>query len=391
MKSLIEKNISDIQDELILIRNALYNEPEIGLKEYKASRLLMDLLKKHGFKITENYCNLPTAFKALYDSGKDGPTIAFLCEYDALPEMGHGCGHNIIAAIGFGAGCGLRSVIDNIGGRVVVFGTPDEESTSGKIDLVNNHAFDDIDVAIMGHPYPFSEESGVTMALASLQFEFLGRSAHTAQPKEYCRNSLDALVMTYLNINNLKQYIPDANIYGIIDNGGIRPNIIPDYASMKYYIRAKSKYKLDEYINRIINCVKYTAKATEVETRITELEPRADNLVTNHVMSELFNKNYKAIEKKYTMRKQQGYVATSDIGNVSHVVPTIHPWLSIGNNENLALHTVEFAIKTMSDEAKEAMINAAIAMAQTGFDILSSKEILEDIKREFSECSKHEQ
>ena len=244
------------------------------------------------------------------------------------------------------------------------------------------HAFDNIDAVIMCHPCTESEESGTTLGLGALQFEFRGISAHAALPKEDCRNALDALVMSYLNINNLKQYIPGANIYGIIDNGGSRPNIIPDYASMKYYIRAASMKKLQEYMDRVAGCVRHTARASGVSVDVTEFENRVEGLVTNHTLSDVFKENY---EKLTTLRlkKPETYAATSDIGNVSNVVPTIHSWIGITSAGGPALHNPEFTDATMTDFAAGEMLSAAVAMAQTGYQVITEPELLQKIRLEF--------
>ncbi len=381
-KKEIENDILGKKEDMYRIRRELYENPETGLEETMASELLTDMFRKEGFSVTKGVYGLKTGFRAEYESGKAGPSIGFICEYDALPKIGHACGHNMIAAMSYGAACGLKSVLNEIGGKIVVFGTPDEESTSGKVNFVEGHAFDSIDAVIMCHPYPESEESGATLGLGALQFEFHGVSAHAALPKENCRNALDALVMSYLNINNLKQYIPEANIYGIIDHGGDRPNIIPDYASMKYYIRAASKAKLQEYMDRVTDCVRHTAQASGVSVTVTEFEKRVENLVTNHTLADVFKENY---EKLTTLRlkKPEGYAATSDIGNVSNVVPTIHSWIGITRTGGLALHNPEFAAATMTDFAAGEMVSAAIAMAQTGYQVICEPELLQKIKKEF--------
>ena len=269
-----------------------------------------------------------------------------------------------------------------IGGKIIVYGTPDEESTSGKITLVREGAFDHVDAVIMCHPYSSSVKSGATLGLGALQFEFFGSSAHAAQPKEYCKNALDAMVMSYLNINNLKQYIPDANIYGIIDNGGSRPNIIPDYTSMRFYIRAANKHKLNEYMDRVSQCVVQTSKASDVEVKVTEFENRVDNLVTNEALSEAFTKNYQSLSS-FILEEPTGYSATSDIGNVSHVVPTIHPWIAITENTSLVLHNKDFAFATMTNTATEQMILSSAAMAQTGYDFLTSEKLRHQVELDF--------
>ena len=382
-KKKIEQYIREKKDDLYRIRQELYEHPEIGLEEKMASKLLVDMLSKEGFSVIKGVYGLDTGFQAEYSSSKKGPTIGFICEYDALPEIGHACGHNIIAAMSYGAACGLKSVLDEIGGRIVVFGTPDEECTSGKVNFVEGHAFDDVDVVIMCHPNTESEESGATLGLGALQFEFHGVSAHVAMPKENCKNALDALVMSYLNINNLKQYYPEANIYGIITNGGSRPNIIPDYAAMKYYVRAATKQKLQEYIDKIVDCVRCTAQASGVSVTVTEVENRVENLITNHTLADVFKNNYEFLSD-FRLKKPNGYAATSDIGNVSNVVPTIHSWIGITHTDGLALHNLEFAKATMTDLAADEMIIAAIAMAQTGLQVICDPELLKKIKIEFN-------
>lgn len=382
IKSEILTEIKNIASELLEIRETLYNNPELGLEEYIACNLLSSKLCSHGFTVTQNFCSMETSFCAEYSSEIPGPTIAFLCEYDALPGIGHACGHNLIAAMSFGAACGLKKVIDRIGGKIIVYGTPDEESTSGKITLVREGAFDHVDAVIMCHPYSSSVKSGATLGLGALQFEFFGSSAHAAQPKEYCKNALDAMVMSYLNINNLKQYIPDANIYGIIDNGGSRPNIIPDYTSMRFYIRAANKHKLNEYMDRVSPCVVQTSKASDVEVKVTEFENRVDNLVTNEALSEAFTKNYQSLSS-FILEEPTGYSATSDIGNVSHVVPTIHPWIAITENTSLVLHNKDFAFATMTNTATEQMILSSAAMAQTGYDFLTSEKLRHQVELDF--------
>lgn len=382
MNNLVISAIEKERTHMLYIRKSLYENPEIGLQEYRSSELLCNLLLKNKFKIIKPYAGLKTGFIAKYESDKKGCNIGILAEFDALPEIGHACGHNLISSMSYGAACGIKAFVEKNGGKITLFGTPDEEGTSGKINFIRAGAFEDIDFAMMCHPSTHSVESGITMGLAGVKFEFFGTSAHAAQPKEYCKNALDAAVFAYLSINNMKQYIPDANIYGIIDNGGIRPNIIPDYTSMKYYVRATSKDKLEEYVQRTTECAKNAALSCGVRMEMSEFENRVDSLKTNHTMMAVFKKNYESLSH-YKMIPSVGHSSTSDMGNVSNVVPAIQPWIAI-TDEDLPLHHRDFAKATMTDKAALELENAAKAMALTCCNIASDPKLLETIKYEFT-------
>lgn len=370
-------------DELYDISGFLYSNPETGGEEYKAAGILSNKLESEGFRVERNFCSLETAFKATLDSGKKGETIALLCEYDALPEIGHACGHNLIAAMSIGAAIGLKSVINEVGGKIVVFGTPAEETDGAKVCLVNQGAFEGVTAAMMVHPSPESEESGTSLALNALQFRYFGKAAHAAASPEAGISALDAVLALFSSINALRQFVgKDVSIHGIITRGGTAPNIVPDFAEAKFYIRAADKKTLEQVTERVRECACGAEKMTGARLELSSFEAAYDNLKTNRVLSVIFNKNLHELGERKIKPPGKGN-GSIDMGNVSHVVPTIHPWLGIGNDQ-VMLHTKEFADYTMTENGKRTINKGACAMALTAYDVMSSGHIVQRIKKEFT-------
>lgn len=236
----IIKSTEEISEELIEMSEKILNRPELGNEEIYACSIHTKILKKYGFKIEEKYMDVETGFRAVYDSGKEGPTIAYLSEYDALPGIGHGCGHNILGTVSTGSGIILRKLIDEIGGKVVVFGTPAEETCGAKVIFVEKGAFVDIDIVMIAHPSNTYSKSGTSLAIEAVQFEFKGKTSHAASAPEKGVNALDAVINTFNNVNALRQQIrSDARVHGVITKGGEAANIIPDYCVAQFYVRAK--------------------------------------------------------------------------------------------------------------------------------------------------------
>lgn len=382
MKEKIKAEIKSQMKNLENISQYLYENPELGHKEFKACALLANFLTENGFTTQQGICGLPTAFRADFISGRPGPTVAYLCEYDALPGIGHGCGHNLIAAMGVGGALGLKSVIDEVGGNIVVFGTPAEETDGAKVTLSEKGAFKGVTAAMMVHPSGVSKESGSSLALNALQFEFFGKTAHASGCPEKGINALDAVLATFNNINALRQYIGStARIHGIISEGGKAPNVVPDYAVCKFYVRSAAKKHLQEISEKVINCAKAAGLSTGAELKVSNFEFSNDDLRTNSVLSEAFNNNLRQLGET-EIEKAEAPSGSSDMGNVSYIVPSIHPYIGM-KNKALAGHTVEFAACTQSKEGKEALFNGACALAFTGFDIISSKDLTGKILEEF--------
>lgn len=383
MKELIE----EIESELIELNEYIYQNPEIGLQEFKACKAHVNILKKHGFDVEEEYLGIKTAFKAAFDSGKPGPAIAYLAEYDALPDIGHGCGHNILGTTSTGAGIVLRKLISDIGGKVVVFGTPAEETFGAKVDMADKGAFKDIDVAMASHPSDKHTKSGSSLAMEAIQFTYKGKTAHAAAQPEEGINALDAAINTFNNINALREHIrPDARVHGIIKEGGKAANIVPDLAVCQFYVRATTKKYLLELIEKVKNCARGASLAAGTELEITNYETSFDNLVTNQTLLEAYCKNLinMGVEKIEEAEKQSG---STDAGNVSLVCPTIHPYFSI-SDKKLVGHTIEFAEATITPYAYEEMKKTIGVLVLTAVDVIKNEKLLKDIKDEFDTTEK---
>lgn len=382
---MINKVIQFIQDhknEFIQLNEYIYNNPEMGYEEVKSSKAHIELLKKHKFTVEEGYMGIKTAFRAEFTSPKPGPTIAYLSEYDALPEIGHGCGHNLLGTTSTGAGIILSKILPEIGGKVVVFGTPAEETSGAKVDMANKGAFNDIDIAMLAHPSDAYYKSGDSLAMEAIQFTFKGKTAHAASNPEKGINALDAAINTFNNINALREHIrSDARIHGVIVEGGKAANIVPDLAIAQFYVRATTKKYLEELSEKVKNCARGASLAAGTKLEITNYEASYDNLVTNKILSETFCKRLKDMGVTEINEARQSF-GSLDMGNVSHVCPSIHPYFKISNDEVIA-HTREFALASTTPTAYDNMCKTIGALVLTAVDIIKDKKLLEDIKREF--------
>ena len=381
MKDNIKQEIQSNADFLFEIAKYLYKNPELGYAEHLACKRLTDELTARGFVVEEKICNLDTAFKAVYDSGKEGAAVAYFCEYDALPGIGHGCGHNLISAMSLGAALGLKAVIGDIGGKVVIFGTPAEETGGGKVQMTDENIFEGITVGMMAHPSTATEESGTSMAIRPVRFQFTGKAAHAAASPEKGINALDAVIFLFNAVNALRQHVTrDVMFHGIITAGGDAPNIVPEFAEAYFYVRAAKKSVLNEALRRVEECAYGAEKMTGAKVKIV-YEPAFDDLNTNIALSEAFNHNLLNYGEKEIKKAGDG-IGSIDIGNVSYSIPCIHPWIGIGD-ENLVLHTKDFADRTVAEDVKEIVVRTATAMAATGFDVITSKELRQKIEDEF--------
>lgn len=375
MKERLISEGQKIHERLVEISDYIYHNPELGNEEYKAVEVLTGLLKEHNFEVEEKYLNMDTAFKATFDSGKPGLTIGYLCEYDALPEIGHGCGHNMIGTISSGAGIVLSKIIDQIGGKIIVYGTPAEETNGAKVIMVEEGAFDELDCAMMVHPNDKTYASGTSSALYPIQFTFKGKTAHAASCPEQGINALNAVIQLFNGIDALRQHVTkDVLMHGIITEGGVAANIVPERAVAQFYIRAAKKATIEEVLEKVKNIARGAALMTGCELEMDRYELPYDDLNTNEVLSEAFNENLRSlgITEIYAPKTGGG---SSDIGNVSYVTPTIHPYISISNCE-VRGHSRELAKATTESLGHERLLTAVLALAYTGYDVLTKKVIL---------------
>ncbi len=384
MKAEILAAIEENKDRFYEISAYIGANPELGHEEFKANKILTDELKKHQFKVEIGTAGLPTAFEATFDSGKPGATIGIMSEYDALPELGHACGHNLIGTMGIAAGIGLSKIIHETGGKVVVYGTPAEETKGGKVTMAEQGIFDDLDVAMMVHPLSHYEKSGASLAMDAIQFEFFGKAAHAAASPHEGINALDAVIQTFNSINALRQHITsDARIHGIISEGGQAANIVPDYAVAQFYVRAASRDYVNELVEKVKKCAQGAALQTGATMEWSFYEFSYDDMVTNESFSNVFTDSLIELGVNPEEIHERAEGGSLDMGNVSHVVPSIHPYVKICD-EPFACHTHGFREAALSNQGKEAMILGAKTMALTGFKILTEPELLEKIKKEFA-------
>ncbi|RYI30196.1 M20 family peptidase [Bacillus infantis] len=384
MKQIIQNEIDKLKQEFVNISTYIGENPELGHEEFKSSAILIETLEKHGFNVEKGSCGLPTAFRAVYDSGIAGAAIGLMAEYDALPEVGHACGHNLIGTMAIAAGIGLSKAVGETGGKVIVYGTPAEETKGGKVTMAENGIFDELDVAMMVHPLSKYLKSGRSLAMDAIQFEFFGKSAHAAASPEKGINALDAVLQTFNSINALRQHITsDARIHGIIPEGGKAANVVPDYASAQFYVRASSRSYVNELVEKVKACAQGAALQTGAEMKASFYEFSYDDMQTNQQLSDAFTNELIGLGiDPGEIHEDRDGSGSLDMGNVSQAVPSIHPYIKICD-EDFACHTHEFREAAMSSQAQEAMILGAKAMALTGYEILSSEELLQSIREEF--------
>lgn len=386
----MEKKIIDFLDSnrdiFIDLSQKIHQNPEIGNEEYFAADLLTKFLEEKGFDVERNIAGHETGFIARKQS-KNGeyPKIAFLAEYDALPNLGHACGHNIIGAISVAGAVGLGELLDNVSGEVIVYGCPSEEggeNGSSKGSFVRENLFESVDVAMIIHPG--SEHSITTKSLAvnPLDFEFFGQSSHAAGSPENGKNALDALLHFFNGIATLRQHVKsDVKIHGIITHGGDAPNIIPDYTKARFYIRSSTKEGCDEVTEKVEAIARGAALMTECTTKISSFQNRVDNLIPTRYFDELYVETMKKLGVEVSVDSKKG-MGSTDVGNVSHIIPTIHPNIKICDS-SISGHTHEFAKAAASKEGDEAVILGGKVLALLGLDLIINKEKLENIKGNF--------
>lgn len=388
MKSTITQTIDNNADRFKAISSFIGANPELGHEEFKAFARLTEELEHHGFEVERGVLDIPTAFIATYDSGKAGPVVGFLAEYDALPDLGHACGHHLICMMSLGAAIGLKSVLAETGGSIRVYGTPAEETKGAKVPMAEAGLFRDVDIALMAHPYYTYEKSGESLAMDAIQYEFFGRSAHAAaQPYEGI-NALDAVLQLFNSINALRQQVKsDARIHGIINEGGKAPNIIPDYAVAQFYVRSGTRAYTDELVQKVLHCAEGAALQTGCTLKTSFYEYSYDELRTNETLSQVFSNQLHEMgidPKDIEIGKDHGSL---DLGNVSIQCPTIHPFVKVVGEKHM-LHTKEFRDLALQEPALDAMIFSAKALANTAYEVISSPELLQRIKDEFAAATK---
>lgn len=387
--------IDGARGRILSVSRCIHEHPELGRQETFASSLVAETLEAAGFVLERGYAGIPTALIARKAGGKGsgkaggkGPRVAFLAEYDALPGLGHGCGHNLITAAAIGAGMGLGAVIDSIagdsGGEVVVMGTPAEETDGAKVSMVAQGCFDDIDAALMVHPYDGNFSEVESLAMDAIELRFFGKSAHAAASPWDGLNALDAVIQTFNGINALRQHLrPDARIHGIITDGGQAPNVVPERATARFYVRARRRDYLDQVVQKFKACAEAAAMATGTRLETANYELSFDDMASNGPLSDRFRDYMTGALASGPFRRAPDSFGSLDMGNVSHVVPAVHALVDITGGTRMSLHTPEFRDAAISATAEDAIIRAAKALALSGLDILRNPDLLESARADF--------
>jgi amidohydrolase len=383
LKDSIARAVDRLADQLEALSHRIHAHPELAYQEVKACGWLSEFLTQQGYTVEPGVGGVDTAFRATIETG-DGPTIAILCEYDALPGIGHACGHNVIATAGAGAGAALAAVKAELPrGRVQVIGTPAEEGGGGKVKLIKAGVFKDVDCAMMIHGFDRTILHQDLLGIARGTFEFTGKASHASADPWEGVNALDACIQMYNAVSMMRQQIrPDCRIHGIITSGGAAANIIPEYAASVFYVRAPRTDTMWDLFKRVTAAAEGAARATGCTLKVTPHDSVYEPMKSSRVMLDLFAANMK------TVGLTEGApipdrLGSSDIGNVSQVIPAIQPMVAIAPT-GMAIHTREFADAAVKPLARAGMVAAAKTMALTTLDLLAEPARVKAAKDEFA-------
>jgi amidohydrolase len=390
LKEAARREIDTLANILTSTSDWMYANPEIGLQEHQASARLSEILGEFGASVERGIAGMPTAFAANLPGSGVGPKVAIIAEYDALPEVGHGCGHNIIATSALGAALALARISSQLPGQVVVVGTPAEESAvpnaGGKIPILDHGYFEGVDAAIMMHPWTIDGVSYETSLVAhGLDFRFHGKSAHAAANPHEGINALDALIVMFSSVGLLRQQIrSDARIHGVITHGGTAPNVIPAYTACRFRVRAKDPEYAEELVRRVIACAEAGAQATGARMEWNAYMPPYLNMVPNFAVGEAMKQNLAALGREPQVRNGSDGSGSTDFGNVSHVVPASCVYLGICGPE-AGWHSTAVADATVTERGHAAILDGAKTLAMTTIDLLFNAELREAAKQEHRE------
>lgn len=383
MKEKIYLELDNIRKELLNLSEKIHENPELCFEEYKSAKFIKELLRKHDFEIEENSGGIETAFKARFKGKKKGPVVGFLAEYDALPEIGHGCGHNLIATASVGAAIGLSKLMKDLAGEIILMGTPAEEGGGGKILLLEKGEFDDIDFALMAHPSTQALIGRGGLATTGIDLKYMGVSAHSAAPEDGI-NALQAVIQTFNLIDSIRAQLPfKTNINGIITKGGNAANIIPDFASCKFSVRTRTLSDLKIVIDKIKNTIEAVEKLTGAKSEIT-IKKAYSERYPNLTIGEVYKKYMEDQGEKVEYPNPYAKIGSSDIGNVTLKIPAIHAYFKI-TDKSIVSHSIDFTKAAITEEAYESTIRTSKALACTAYEILTDSNLRELILKEYSE------
>jgi amidohydrolase len=378
--------VDRLADELERLSHRIHGAPELAFEEEQASTWLTEFLGKHGAHVERGVGNLPTAFRATVPGRGAGPTIAIMAEYDALPGIGHACGHNVIATAGVGAGAALALALSTLpfAGRVQVIGTPAEEGGAGKVKLMDAGVFNGVDAAMMIHGRCGTQVWRPALGIIEVKADFFGQAAHASSWPWRGVNALNAVIGLFNALDAMRQHLrPDARVHGIITRGGDKPNIIPEHTSAEFYLRATTVEYCRELLRRFTAAAQGAAAATGCRVEVTQDPTVLEPLKPNATMAGLFAKNLELIDFPEDPDDGQAGYGSTDCGNVSQRLPTIHPYIRI-SPDGVPGHSREFAEWARSPLARAGMVAGAKALALTALDLLASPEALTNAKQDFA-------
>ena len=383
LKEKVKSLVDEISPRAIEMAEHIFDDPELSQKEFKAQKYLTEELKKNGFKVEEGAGGIETSFRAEFDSKKEGPAIALVAEYDALPKMGHACHHHIIASSSVNCAIALSKISDELCGKILCIGTPAEELMDAKGIMIRNGAFDGIDAGLMFHGGCKNNTNLIVLAVDGLEFSYKGKAAHAAAAPHEGINALDAVILLFTAINALRQQLKeDVRIHGNVIKGGDAVNIIPETASAKFYIRSQQRRYLNEVVEKVKNCAKGAALQSGAELKISIFEDPGNDLLKNSTLIKEFEENFLSLGEK--IDPEPFLLGSSDIGNLSYKIPVVHPMVKTAD-EGIALHTDEFLKFGKSDTAYHGMAAGMKSILMTSVRILMDPDFLKRIKNDFRE------
>lgn len=374
MKKKIQSLADGHKEELEQVSSYIFNNPELAFTETKAQKALCDLLENHGFAVTKGVGGIETSFEAVYDTGKPGKHIAFMAEYDALPEIGHGCGHNIIGTSSAGAGIVLKEIMEqnDLSGVLKVIGTPAEERVGGKILMLREGVFKGLDAAMIMHPTDATIPDDISFACVNMEFVFHGKPAHAAAFPWRGANALSGVIQMFNAVDAMRLHLKDyTRVHGIITEGGTAHNTISDRAVCLFNIRTLDFEYLKEVIEIINNCAKGAALCTGTTVEINQKDEITKDVKNDKRLVSYFRNNMEFLGEPYIERDLTQGIGSTDAGNVTHELPAIQAY--IGLKEGVATHTREFAVAAGGEEGKRALNTAVKLLAMSGLDVLTEK------------------
>ena len=385
--------VDELSDELIRVSKDVHAHPELNYEEFYSAALLADTMERHGFQVERGSGNVETAFRATLEGGAGpGPTVAFLAEYDALPEIGHGCGHNLIAISNIGAALALKALMPRLPGRIEVLGTPAEEGGGGKIRMIDAGAFGDVDVALSSHPaanrtvIPNSipVEESWSLAMVGYRFAYHGKAAHAAVSPHHGINALNSVIHLFTGIDALRQHLrDDTRIHGIITDGGRAPNIVPDFAAANFMLRSRDRDYLGEVVERVRQVAEGAATLTGATLEILDAHPMYENVRPNEPLARASRQYAEAVGMTvHDPRPGSRGGASTDFGNVSQRMPSFAVSFAVSETP-VAGHSIAMTEAALSDLAHESALGVAKSLALTGIDALTNADFLQAVRADF--------